>query len=60
AYLRLASFTNFDILDQKRLVSWDKHRCFPHLIAIVARKRIYPLTLNPQKRTSKTRTSHPS
>ncbi|AAK02770.1 class I SAM-dependent methyltransferase [Pasteurella multocida] len=40
---------NFDILDQKRLVSWDKHRCFPHLIAIVARKRVYPLTLNPQK-----------
>ncbi|HDR1022762.1 TPA: class I SAM-dependent methyltransferase [Pasteurella multocida] len=43
------SLLNFEILDQQKLVHCEKTKCFPHLIAIVARKRVYPLTLNPQK-----------
>ena len=43
------SLLNFEILDQQQLGHCEKTKCFPHLIAIVARKRVYPLTLNPQK-----------
>ncbi|MGC7559275.1 class I SAM-dependent methyltransferase [Pasteurella sp. PK-2025] len=43
------SLLNFDVLEHRGLLPYDRMGCFPQLIAIVARKRIYPLTLNPEK-----------
>ncbi|MGY4677274.1 methyltransferase domain-containing protein [Pasteurella sp. P03HT] len=40
---------NFDILACQALAHQQHSTCFPHLIMIVARKRVYPLTLNLQK-----------
>ncbi|MDO4430253.1 MAG: class I SAM-dependent methyltransferase [Lonepinella koalarum] len=40
---------NFDILEQRQLSAWNAH-----LSVIVAQKRTYPLTLNPQKVRLKT------
>ncbi|MDO5055591.1 MAG: class I SAM-dependent methyltransferase [Pasteurella oralis] len=40
---------NFDILEYQSLIHNEKTSCFSHLITIIARKRVYPLTLNPQR-----------
>lgn len=43
------SLLNFEIFAHDGLIRCNKTGCFPQLIALVARKRIYPLTLNPEK-----------